>query len=272
MQVMPRDSTGTATDGWSRDIYDYETGKIADPAACDLDLRGGWWIRCIWCAVPVCVLAMLIVCEGETEALLDSFSCRGRKYKMRDTFNTTRWLEHKRTKSHLTGAIQAGMADNPVSESQLSQRASAAHSPRVHTDTTASQESVSNGMMDTRCSSAGSTPSESGSQEVLFTVIDSLSTLVSEQQDDILELRTKLQQMQLEIAHITSAFKVVHDSQLQLSQNVCSYLSEVTSKSLQTRSLSQSSDRRHAVATKSRSVQGYDTQDTDCSTTDMSID
>lgn len=191
---------------------------------------------------------------------------------MRNPFDTRSWVEHKQSKSHIAGAMKIGINESHAQE-ELPQRASAAQSLRVRLKAVPTRESALSQNTDSSCSSAASTPRSNGEQAVLLQVIDSLSCLVSEQQDDIFVLRAKLQQMQRDITQITSAFGDVQDSQFQLSQNVCSYLDEVTSQSSQSRSLtlSQTNERHPSYPLRSRSSRGYDAEDTDCSSTDMSV-
>lgn len=49
---------------WSSAIYDSKNRKIVDNAISDVDLREGWWIRCVWytCIVHVCVLVCSCAC------------------------------------------------------------------------------------------------------------------------------------------------------------------------------------------------------------------
>lgn len=193
---------------------------------------------------------------------------------MRNPFDASTWDAHKISKSHMDNAVKLGICARP--EKELPTRPSSTRSIRVKV------KALSQGEYSTRPRTAQSpvvadAHTRSDRSEVLVKVIDSLSSLVSEQQDDIHELRGKLRTMHREMATMVSAFQDVHDSQFQLSQSVCSYLNETSSQSSQAlparRSRRWTYERRHShnLRSKASSSQSFDTEDTDSSSTDMSI-
>lgn len=185
---------------------------------------------------------------------------------MRNPFDRGNWIEHKQSRSHMSGMSKLGIFDSH--EKPLPKRRSAVQSLRVRL------KDMSNGEY-AFCAKSFQAEVKKQAREdqgMLVKVINSLSCLVSEQQDDIQELRARLREMHHGMAQMTSAFEDVQDSQHKLSQNVCSYLDEVALQPSPRRSFC---GRRRRASTydlrSQKSSEGYDTEDTDKSLTDMSI-
>lgn len=180
---------------------------------------------------------------------------------MRNPFDTRNWIEHKQSKSHMSGASKLGIFDNhekPIAGQSLRVRLRDMPKGGYAFCAKSFQSEVKKQARE--------------DQGMLVKVINSLSCLVSEQQDDILELRTRLREMHQDMTQMTSAFEDVQDSQHKLSQNVCSYLDEVISQPSPRRSFSGQRRQNHVYDLRSqKSSEGYDTEDTDKSLTDMSI-
>lgn len=186
---------------------------------------------------------------------------------MRNPFDTRNWIEHKQSKSHMSGASKLGIVNSH--EALLPKRRSAVQSLRIRL------KNMPNGEY-TFCTKSLQAEVKKQAREdqgMLVKVINSLSCLVTEQQDDIHELRARLRELHQDMAQMISAFEDVQDSQHKLSQNVCLYLDEVVSQTSPRHSSSGRRRRARAFDSKSQksSSEGYDTEDTDKSLTDMSL-
>ncbi|KAF1332685.1 hypothetical protein FI667_g3138, partial [Globisporangium splendens] len=177
---------------------------------------------------------------------------------MRNPFDVQSWIRHKRSKSHMVAAEKSGIAEfDSKAQLKLSRG-----SLRLRLEMLPNGDFLVNPPYSPRKSKKSADMNEG----MLKSVINSLVTLVSEQQDDINELRVRLRVVHQEAKSTVSDFERFKVAQQTLSQSVQCYLENELSGSQVHLRRGESSYESDSEASR-----GYDTDDTDRSLSDMSI-